>query len=458
VRSTSVRAELRVLRREPHFGRLYATRLVSQAADGALQVSLASAVFFSPEHSTDARAAAAGFAVLLLPYSLVGPFAGVLIDRWPRQRMLMAANVVRAAIVCGVSGLLLAAGGTGIAFSVCALAAISVNRFYLAGLAASLPHVVRRDLLLVANSVSTTSGNLATLLGGLLGLGLQALSGAVLGTGTSNATVALAAAGGFLLAARVVAGFTEPGLLGPDVLTVPDAPVSLRAALGEVVVGVLAGARHVLSRRPAAYALAAIAAGRFLYGLSTIATLLLYRNYFTESGLFRAGLVGLGQVVIAGGVGVVLAATVTPSATQAIGKPAWITTLFASAALVEVAVGLPYTMPALLVAALLLGFVAQGVKISVDTTLQETVDDSVRGRVFAFYDTLFNVTFVAAAALGAVVLPATGKSVAVLGAIAVGYAGIALVYGVASRRLVAPIIPAVLDAPGGEAATAPLTP
>ena len=30
-----------------------------------------------------------GFAVLLLPYSLVGPFAGVLLDRWSRQRVLV---------------------------------------------------------------------------------------------------------------------------------------------------------------------------------------------------------------------------------------------------------------------------------------------------------------------------------------------------------------------------------
>ena len=49
-------------------------------------------------------------------------------------------------------------------------------------------------------------------------------------------------------------------------------------------------------------------------------------------------------------------------------------------------------------------------KICVDTTLQEWVEDDFRGRVFSVYDTLFNVTFVAALLVGAFVLPASGIS------------------------------------------------
>jgi predicted MFS family arabinose efflux permease len=54
--------------------------------------------------------------------------------------------------------------------------------------------------------------------------------------------------------------------------------------------------------------------------------------------------------------------------------------------------------------------------------------------VFSLYDVIFNVAFVAAAAVGAVVLPDTGKSYAVLGAIAVGYALTALWYARVSLR------------------------
>ncbi len=426
--------QLRTLRREPHFPRLYATRLVSQGADGALQVAVASAVFFNPAESTNARAAAAGFTVLLLPYSVVGPFAGVLLDRWRRRRVLLIANVTRAAIVGGVAGVLLSAAAAGPALYVGALAAISVNRFALSGLSAALPQVVRSDLLVMANSVSTTSGYLATVAGGLVGLSVRGLFGHTLhgGAAGGNAGAALLAALGYLLAGRIVAGYRDRDILGPDQSVVLG---SLRHALIGVLAGMADGARYVRARRPAAYAMAAMGAHRFCYGISTIATLLLYRNYFTDSGVLRAGLVGLGQVVAATGLGALVAAVLTPAVTARIGQPRWIVAVFGLAAVVEVALGLPYTMPALLAAAVLLGFVAQAAKITVDSILQQTVADRVRGRVFALYDMLFNVSFVASAILGAVLLPASGKSYLVLGAIAVGYVAIAGCYAVATRRL-----------------------
>jgi predicted MFS family arabinose efflux permease len=67
--------------------------------------------------------------------------------------------------------------------------------------------------------------------------------------------------------------------------------------------------------------------------------------------------------------------------------------------------------------------------------VQTHVDDAYRGRIFSLYDVIFNVAFVAAAAVGAVVLPATGKSYGVLAAIAVGYLATALWYSRVSRRL-----------------------
>jgi MFS family permease len=429
--------QLRLLRREPHFGRLYATRLVSQAADGALQLALASAVFFSPTESTDARGAATGITVLLLPYSMVGPFAGVLLDRWRRRRVLMVANLIRAAVVCVVAGLL-ASGPADPALYLAALAAISVNRFSMSGLAAALPHVVRSDLLVMANSVCTTSGYVATMLGGLVGLLVRALIGSALGGGAAagNAGAALLAALAYLAAARIVAGYQDLDLLGPDQSVDLG---QLRHALAGVFTEMAEGARYVWARRPAAYAMAAMGAHRFCYGLSTIATLLLYRNYFTDSGVFRAGLVGLGQVVCAGAIGAVAAAAATPAATARLGKPAWIVRLFAGGCAVELALGLPYTLPAWLAAALLLGFAAQAAKITVDTIVQQTIADGARGRVFALYDMAFNVSFIASAVLGAFLLPANGKSYVVLVGIAAGYGGIALSYRWASGRL--PLIP-----------------
>src|SRR3954469_10756528 len=119
---------VRDLLREQWFPRLYATRLSAQTADGVFQASLASAVFFSPDHQTDPKQAAAGFVVLLLPYSLVGPFAGVLLDRWSRQRVLVRANLVRAVFIVATAAILTVHGARGFAFYLAALAALSINR------------------------------------------------------------------------------------------------------------------------------------------------------------------------------------------------------------------------------------------------------------------------------------------------------------------------------------------
>lgn len=413
--------DLRAVLREPHFGRLYATRLLAQAADGVFQVALASFVLFSPEKQATAGRTAAGFATLLLPYSVVGPFAGVFIDRWRRRTILVRANLVRAALIALVAGLV-ANGVEGAGFYVAALAVLSVNRFFLSSLSASLPHVVAPGRLVLANSLSTTSGTVMAVAGGGIGYGVRALGGDA---------VTVLAAGALYLASSWVASAMHPDLLGPD----DDGErESTTTALRNVLGGIAAGARHVWSRREPAYALLAISAHRFFYGLSTVATLLLYRNYFHDRGIYKAGLGGLGQVLGASAIGVLVAAVVTPPAVRRIGKDAWIVAVLAGACVVEVALGFPYTQPAFLAAALLLGLVAQGSKICVDTIVQETVADAYRGRVFAFYDILFNVTFVSAAVVATLVLPDTGRSYAVLSIIATGYGLTALGYLAVTRR------------------------
>ena len=98
---------IRALLARPDFRRLLATRLLSQFGDGVFQAALAGTVLFNPQRAADPVDVAAGFAVLLLPYSLVGPFAGVWLDRWSRRQVLVHANLLRAALVAVVAGLVL---------------------------------------------------------------------------------------------------------------------------------------------------------------------------------------------------------------------------------------------------------------------------------------------------------------------------------------------------------------
>jgi len=407
------------------FRSLMGVRVCGQFADGLFQAALFSAVFFNPERATSAGQAAAGFATLLLPYSVVGPFAGVFLDRWRRQRVLLAGNLVRAAVIVVFATLLAILGPTSPPVVALALLVVSVNRFILSGLSAALPHVVAERLLVTANSFSTTVGAGAAAVGGATAVALRL----AFGEDDLGASRTALVAATVYVAAGVLAARIAPALLGPDD---PPLHVRLRSALAAVARGVAEGARHVRERGPAARGLAAISAHRFFYGLSFVATLLLY----TEQGAVGRGFAGLFQVLVVSAVGGLLAAVVTPAATRRLGTQRWIVLVFACAAVVEIAFGLPFAHGPLLVAALFLGFAAQASKICVDTLLQESVEDDYRGRVFSFYDTLFNVSFVTAAGAAAVLLPADGKSVAVTCLIAAGYAVTAVVYGVLTARRV----------------------
>jgi hypothetical protein len=407
------------------FRRLLATRLLSQFGDGIFQAALAGTVLFNPQRAADPIDVAAGFAILLLPYSLVGPFAGVWLDRWSRRQVLLRANLLRAALVAVVAALVM--GGVGGApFYVAGLTVFAVNRFVLAALSAGLPHTVDEPSLVSANALSTTSGAVVTVVGGGAALGLLQLTGASDG---GYATLALGAVLPYLAAAAVVRWFPR-SYLGPNHMA-----GSARLSAREVAVGMLAGARHAWSHPPAAAALTAISLHRLFYGFLTLMTLLLYRNTFTgPDSFFPGGLLGLGEVLGAGALGTLVAAAITPWVVRHIGKPRWVTLLLAGGGLAQFALGVPFVAPSIVVAGLALGFVGQAVKICVDTTLQEAVDDDFRGRVFSVYDTLFNVSYVAALVVGAFVLPPSGISYPMLIVVGVGYLATALVYARITSR------------------------
>jgi MFS family permease len=427
-------ADLRTLLRLPGFRRLFAVRLTSQSADGIFQVALASSVLFSPERAPDATAIALGFTALLLPFSVLGPFVGVFLDRWPRRSTLMVSNLVRVGLLIVVAVFIGADeldGRAGLAFFLVVLACFSVNRFLLAGLSAALPRVVPDDELVMANAVSPTCGTLSFIVGAGIGGLVHAVAGDV-------AVVAVAAVV-YLLASGAASRLP---FLGPDATEL--AAHTVVAGLRVVTRGLIAGLRHI--PRPAALALGAIGVSRFFYGLTTVATVLLYRNYFgdPDSG---GSLAGLGLIVGASGLGYGIAAVITPIATRRMRPQAWQVLLLGMAAVLSIFPAGLYTQPALVIAAAGLGIASQGVKICTDAIVQTHVADQFRGRVFSLYDVLFNVVFVSAAAVAAVVLPDNGKSYPVLVVCALGYLATALIY----RRLdVGTLNPAAAGTPRRE--------
>ncbi|MFG2946683.1 MFS transporter [Streptomyces adustus] len=411
----SVVRDLRVLLRFGNFRRLLGVRLLSQGADGVFQVGLATYVVFSPEKQTSASAIASAMAVLLLPYSLVGPFAGVLLDRWRRRQVLLYGNLLRT-LLATVTAALMVGRVPDWLFYVSALCVTAVNRFVLAGLSAALPRVVDTERLVMANSLSPTAGTLAATAGGGLAFAVRLV------ISDSDAAVVLLGATLYLCAALASLRMA-PHLLGPDSALVHP---RLTTALSGTARGLTAGVRHLAEprRREAAWALASMTLMRFCYGALTVMVLMLCRYAWSSDP--DEGLALLGLAVAVSGAGFFAAAVVTPSAVGRLGPGRWIVACSASAAVLELALFLSFAEGALFVAAFVLGLVTQGAKIATDTVVQSSVDDGFRGRVFSLYDVLFNVAFVGAAAVAAVMLPADGRSVALVVFVAAVYGMVAL--------------------------------
>jgi MFS family permease len=420
---------LRQLWRHRYFRRLLAVRIAAQSCDGVLQIALASYVLFSPERQPDATSVATVLAITLLPFSIVGPFVGVVLDRWSRRQILVIVSLTRTALAVGLAALVATGLRTAVVENVfygLVLVAMSLNRFLLAALSASLPHTIDPGEYMVANSVVPTVGPAGVLVGAGVATGLRLGLGAIMTDYQANAILFLVAAAGFVLSAALALRIPRRRL-GPD----EAEPTRAR----DVVTGLVEAFAHLTERRTAGLGLATIFGHRIIYGVVTVATILVYRNYFHTLEQVDAAIADLGLLVVITGAGFVMAAVVTPPMAARFGVRTTIIACLVGSAVFQLVPGAFYAKVPLMSAAFLLGLTAQNIKICVDTLVQAHVDDEVKGRVFVIYDMIFNVALVLAAVVGAAILPANGKSVPILVVLAAGYLVVAAAFAALSRSL-----------------------
>lgn len=382
----------------PDFGRLVSVRLLTQFSDGLFQAGLAGALLFNPEREADPWAIAGAFAVLFLPYSMLGPFAGALLDRWDRRRVLIGANLIRALLVTAV-GLALAFGSSDVVLLSMALLVNGVTRFVTAGLSAALPHVVPRDQVATMNSVATAVGATATFTGLLCMLGPRSLFGA---TDVGWSTVILLVIIPALGASYVAAGY-GPDRLGPD----HTAREVHGSAFYVVATGWMHGARTVVGTPSVFDALIGLAAHRMVFGINSLLVLVMVRH--DPEASMVAGLATSMVFAASTGIGSFLGNVVTPALLSRFGRGHTIGFALGTAALMQLVASGLY-MPVMLSVAFVLGLAGQVIKLCVDVGMQIDVDDALRGHVFAVQDSVFWVTFTSAVAVCAAFIAPDGRS------------------------------------------------
>jgi len=405
----------------PDFWRLLELRMASQFGDGLFQAGLAGALLFNPERASRPMAIAGAFAVLFLPYSLLGPFAGALMDRWDRRLVLIAANVGRVVAVA-IVGICLAVGAGDFAVLCGALVVNGLSRFVASGLSAALPHVVPTDEVVAMNSIASATGAVAA----FVGANFMLVPRAFVGSGNRGAASIILLVTFPLLIALLLSLRFAAHVLGPD-----DTRRAIHgSAVYAVITGWLHGLRTVLDRPTVAATLSGLGAHRMVFGINSLLVLLLVRSGDAAAvSALRSAML----FVAAAGVGSFLANLVTPLAVRRWGRYATVNGALAAAAAIEVA-GFSLRLWVLVTCGFLLGGIGQVVKLCADTAIQIDVDDALRGHVFAVQDSLFWVAFIGAITAAATVISPDGHSPALVVAGGVVYLCGLAVHGVVGRR------------------------
>lgn len=414
----STKTELKTLLHNADFKRFFVIRLLCQSGDGMFQAALAALFFFSPESQGTPAGIAFAFFVMLAPYTFVGPFVGVFLDRWQRRNVIVVTDSIRAVLTVTIIIAILVAGITPLVY-VLALLALSLNRLLLSALGASLPRVVPEESLLVANSILPTIGAAATGIGAVIGV----LVGLLLPAGNTRDAASLSLAVLVFVGSIVVALGFDARRLGPDAHELEGKE---KASARQIIFDLKDSVRIITRLRTPARALLSMAGMRLLYGLIFVSSILLARNYFASAD--GTGLGSFAQIIGVTAVGFAAAIFVSPLVAGKYGEHRWIVLCMSVGIAAQLLVAVTLTPVTLLIAAFLLGVATQGAKIAFDTIIQQDTPDDYRGRAFTLYDMLFNLAYMSAGGIAIALLPDTGLNQPLYGIMALGYVAIAWVY------------------------------
>jgi hypothetical protein len=418
------RDSLKLFRRRD-FTFLVGAQWLAQAADGLVGVSLTKHIVFGGQAGFSLEEARSPEEVLrialltILPYAFLSPFAGVLIDRWDRRRLLLLANGVRALVLAVVVTVGFERIGDPALYG-SLLLVLASTRLLLAIKGASLPVVLGEQELLHGNSVSQAGSALFQLGGAGVGL-----------VGSGFVSTRLLVLSGVIVYGLATASAAAVGKLG-----YADRSVPLRQEIRRMVWDLFEGLREIRRRPMAALSLTSFLGLRALVSLVVLAVALTSRAYLAREGSLTT--------VIPAAAGALGAAVGFVSAHALKDRVPPVRILVAAlglAGLGVLAFGGIITLLGLTAVAFLVGLGFFLGKIAVDTLMQQSLADGFRGRGFGLQDLAYNLSWI----LPALVLSAAwtqGSARSVLVAAGLVFLATAMGIGLWARRIGAPPEPA----------------
>ena len=393
-----LRASVSLIRRNPDFRRLYLASFISLGGDWFLLVALFDLVL---ELTGSAMTVAVLIVCQEIPFFLMSPVGGAIVDRLDRKRVMIVCDVVRAGLCLGF---LTVSDRSSLWIAYLLLACISsFSAAFDPASSAAFPNLVDPEDLGPANAL------FGSLWGTMLALG-AALGGIVAATLGRDAAFVVDASS-FAVSAALLARIHRPFHEERD--PSHEHP-SIVSATAETV--------RYARRDHRVLALLSVKAG---FGL--VAGVLVLISVFAEE-VYGAGAIGIGVLMAARGLGALIGPFLGRWAAGERDRR-----LFLAIAMALGVFGLGYTafglMPTLLLAApaVAIAHLGGGAQWTLSSYgLQRVVEDRIRGRIFAFDNALITLTFAISSVLTAWATTAFGERQAAvaLGLSAIAYAAL----------------------------------
>ena len=155
-------AKFREVLKNRNFFLLWGGQIVSQLGDRLGQMALIAFVYLRAPGSTLQIAKILSFTII--PVFLIGPLAGVYVDRWDRRRTMYVCDFLRSLLVFSIPLFLFYSKSLGPVYLIIFIA-FSIGRFFVPAKLSIIPDLVDKKDLLIANSLINTSGMIAAILG-----------------------------------------------------------------------------------------------------------------------------------------------------------------------------------------------------------------------------------------------------------------------------------------------------
>jgi MFS family permease len=378
------KSSLRRLLCQPSYRRLWVARTVSQWGDAFNTVALALLVY----SLTGSGIGVSGVVIAeIVPVLALAPFAGALVDRLPRVRVMIGADLVRAALA---SALPFVDGSIAAVYAI-ALGLSAGAVFFNPAAQSIVPAIVRERDLVAANSGLWTAAVVSQVV-------LAPLAGVVVATfGYSWAFWINAAS--YLISATVLRQLTVPAVTGEA--------AARSSWFADIQKGVAILARDRLLR--------SLAAGQFLAALSAGATgalLVVLAREHLELDARDYGLM-LGAIGIGAATGPLLLTQLTDNPRQ----PAYVFGPFVLRAAVDAVLATVTGLASALAALVAYGIGTSTGAVTFNSLLQAETPGRFRGRIFASFDMLWQTGRLLSLLLGGLLADTLGiRAVYYLGA------------------------------------------